>query len=106
MNKLMLGWTTVPTKEVGKDIAQGLLKERIVASVHIEGPITSLFYWNGELEQAEEYKLTIKFPSGKELEIEQWIKRNHPYELPQWVAISVDHVSMEYQNWATKVGIE
>jgi len=100
----MLGWTTVPTKEVGREIAEGLLKERLVACVHIEGPVTSLFYWNEELEQAEEYRLLIKFVSGKEVEIEQWIKRNHPYELPQWIALEVDKVSKEYEAWAKKVG--
>lgn len=102
----MIGWTTVPTKEVGRDIAEGLLKERLVACVHIEGPMTSLFYWNDELEQAEEYKLAIKFTSDKEEEIEQWIKRHHPYELPQWVAVSIDKVSKEYEAWAKKVGVK
>lgn len=106
MNKLMIGWTTVPTKEVGRDIAEGLLKERLVASVHIEGPMTSLFYWNDELEQAEEYKLTIKFAGDKEEEIEQWIKRHHPYELPQWVVVSIDKVSKEYEGWAKKLGVK
>ena len=106
MNKLMIGWTMVPTKEVGREIAQGLLKERLVASVHIEGPVTSLFYWNDELEQAEEFRLSIKFSAGKEKEIEEWIKRNHPYELPQWITVEIDHVSKEYKLWATKVGVK
>lgn len=106
MTKLMLGWTTVPTKEVGRDIAQGLLNAKLVACVHIEGPVTSLFNWNDELEQAEEYRLSIKFPMGNEGEIENWIKNHHPYELPQWFAIEVDHVSKEYQAWATKIGIK
>lgn len=102
----MIGWTTVPTKEVGRDIAEGLLKERLVACVHIEGPITSLFYWNDELEQAEEHRLMIKFVSDKEVEIEQWIKRNHPYELPQWIVVEVDKLSKEYEAWARKVGAQ
>lgn len=102
----MIGWTTVPTKEVGRDIAEGLLKERLVACVHIEGPVTSLFYYNDELEQAEEYRLMIKFVDDKEVEVEQWIKRRHPYELPQWVAVSVDKVSKEYELWAKKMGVK
>lgn len=106
MTKLVIGWTTVPTKEVGRDIAQGLLKERLVACVHIEGPFMALFYWNEELEQAEEYKLTIKFPSGNEEKIEKWLKIHHPYELPQWYTVTTDHVSKEYFQWATKVGIK
>lgn len=54
MSKLTIGWTTAPTKEVGLDIARGLIAAKLAASVQIEGPITALFNWNGELEQAEE----------------------------------------------------
>ena len=106
MSKLMIGWTTVPTKEIGITIANGLVQENLAACVHVEGPFTALFNWNGELEQAEEYKLVVKFASGREEEIEKWLKGHHPYELPQWCCIKTDHTSKEYLLWATKAGLE
>lgn len=105
-SKLTIGWTTVPTKEVGLDIARGLIAENLAACVHIEGPFTALFNWNGELEQAEEHKVVVKFAAGNEEKIEKWLKNHHPYELPQWFTLTADHTSKEYLLWATKTGLK
>lgn len=103
MIKLSIGWTTVSTKEEGLKLARRLVEEGLVACVHIEGPITAIYHWKGKMEEAEEFKLTIKFPDENAVKLEDALKAHHPYEVPQWVVVETSHVSEEYLKWVYEV---
>jgi hypothetical protein len=53
--------TTVPTKDLGKLIAQSLISEKLAACVQLlDGGITSFYEWKGVLEESNEIKIIIK----------------------------------------------
>jgi periplasmic divalent cation tolerance protein len=51
------------------------------------------------VQQDSENLLLIKTLEAKFEELEQFIKANHSYEIPEIVAISAEKVSGNYLNW-------
>lgn len=96
----MIGWTTVSTREEALKLSKSLLEERLAVCIQIEGPVDSLYHWEGQLTQDKEHRIVIKFLENKALPIKSWIEDNHPYDTPQWVAARAADVSEAYLRWA------
>lgn len=99
MGKLMVGWTTVENAEDAERIARALIEQKLVACVQVDSPIQSYYRWKGETHQTTEFRLKIKFPADKEARLIDWLKANHPYEVPQWFAMEANALPA-YLNWA------
>jgi periplasmic divalent cation tolerance protein len=97
---MKIAWTTTETREQAAKLATICVESKLTACVQISGPITSIYTWNGKIEEAIEYRLTFKFPSFKLQALRERVLRNHPYETPQWVAVDTTDVSEAYKTWA------
>jgi periplasmic divalent cation tolerance protein len=91
--------TTTGTKADAGKIARALLEERLAACVQIVGPITSSFWWNGEIEEAEEWLCLIKSSAGMFERLKQAIRAVHPYDVPEILATPVAAGSADYLAW-------
>jgi periplasmic divalent cation tolerance protein len=91
--------TTTATSEDAQRIAAALVQERLAACVQVVGPITSIYRWKGKLQSSEEWQCLAK--SRRELydRIEQAIRRLHPYEVPEIMALAVVAGSPSYLAW-------
>jgi periplasmic divalent cation tolerance protein len=91
--------TTTETKEQAEKIAQYLVETRLAACVQISGPITSIYRWKGKVENTQEWLCLIK--TRKELfnKVETAIKKLHPYETPEIVAVPIVKGTKEYLRW-------
>lgn len=96
---VLIGWTTVSTREQADQLATGLVAERLAACVQIDGPIRSHYRWEGQPEVSEEYRLTIKFTPMRQVELEAWLFARHPYETPQWLVVRAEHTAEKYLSW-------
>ena len=86
-------------KEDAKKIANNLIEKRLAGCTQIIGPITSTYWWKGNVETAEEFLILVK--SRKELyeEIEKAKKEIHPYETPEIIAMPIVEGSKDYLEW-------
>jgi periplasmic divalent cation tolerance protein len=91
--------TTVDAEEVAERLARGIAGARLAACVQIVGPIKSLYWWQGELEDAREWQLVIKTTSARLPALEAYIKANHGYETPEITASEITWGSREYLDW-------
>ncbi len=91
--------TTVQTESQADELAQSLLRTRLAACIQVDGPITSTFRWQGSVCREQEFRCTIKTTSCLLPAIEQHFAEHHPYDTPQFIAISLTHCSTEYQQW-------
>jgi periplasmic divalent cation tolerance protein len=91
--------TTVDTKEHADAIGKKLLGDRLAACVQTEGPISSSYWWKGEIETAEEWRCIIKTTVEKYDEVEQTILSIHPYEEPEIIGLSIASGSPTYLKW-------
>ncbi|TMC18529.1 MAG: divalent-cation tolerance protein CutA [Chloroflexi bacterium] len=91
--------TTVDTKEGAQKIAEILVKSRLAACVHVSGPISSTYWWQGKLEVAEEWVCTAK--TRKELygALEKALQTAHPYAVPEILALPILDGSQSYLDW-------
>jgi len=91
--------TTTETKEQGQAIARHLVAEKLAACVQITGAIESTYRWKGKVETAEEYLCLIKTRTELFAVVEAAIKKLHPYETPEIIAVPIVNGSKEYQQW-------
>lgn len=90
---------SVPSKSLGLDIARALVENRLVACAQLGSPITSVYRWNGKIEEDEEFILTLKTHRELFKKIEEQILSLHPYEVPQIIALKVDSITRPYYEW-------
>ena len=96
---------TCPTDDDTDRLAQGLVEARLAACVQIM-PIRSVYTWEGEIHRDEERLLLIKARTALYPLIEDFITRNHPYEVPEIVRVPVEDGLEKYLNWIDSVSRE
>lgn len=96
---VMIGWTTIATREQAVDLAQQLVASELAACAQVSGPITSVYRWQGRLETSAEYRIAVKFAAARAPAIEAWWRDHHPYENPQWLYCRADGGLEKYLNW-------
>ncbi len=96
---LMIGWTTVETREQADSLARDSVTQGLAACVQIEGPVTSHYRWNERLEETIEFRLCFKFLAEREPSLSTWILNHHPYETPEWITVRAENVSEKYLSW-------
>ncbi|HVA48788.1 MAG TPA: divalent-cation tolerance protein CutA [Pirellulales bacterium] len=91
--------TTTPSKEAAQSIADALLRARLAACVQIVGPIESRYWWQGKLEAAEEWQCLVKSRLDLYARLEEAIRGQHPYEVPEIIATRIEVGSAAYLDW-------
>ena len=91
--------TTTASRDEAERIARSLVEERLAACVQIVGPITSTYRWQGKIETSEEWQCWAKSRGELYAQIEQAIRRLHPYEVPEILAVPVVAGSEGYLKW-------
>ncbi len=99
MTQLIVTFCTCPDKDTAEKIARLLVEANLAACVNILPNITSVYSWKGQVESAEEHLLIIKLPHAGYQALETTIRNNHPYELPEIIAVPVANALPEYINW-------
>lgn len=92
---------TCPDAATARQLAEALVKERRAACVNIVPGLTSVYEWEGRIEAAEEQLLLIKTEADAFDALEAFLKANHPYELPEIIAVPIQHGSVDYLQWIT-----
>ncbi len=91
--------TTTPDRALANTLADKLVNERLAACVQILPQMTSVYYWEDAVQRDEEHLLLIKTRKEKFNEVEQFIKANHTYDVPELVALDPLYISEPYKDW-------
>jgi periplasmic divalent cation tolerance protein len=95
----LLVMTTLPDAEAARSLARRLVEARLAACVNVLAPCLSIYRWRGELQEDGEVPLIIKTHGENYERIENFIRAQHPYELPEVVAIDVARGLPDYLAW-------
>ena len=102
VNQLVVILCTVPDEATAEKLATGLVEGRLAACVSAVPGVKSFYRWQGKIEAETEIQLLIKTRSERFDELAAWISENHPYEVPEIIAIPADRVSDAYLTWAVE----
>ena len=92
---------TAPNEEVGATLARGLVEARLAACVNLVPGIRSFYRWEGAVQDEAEVQLLIKTRSGRFAAVAGWIKANHPYTVPEVIALPIPVGADTYLAWLT-----
>ena len=99
MTEYIQVFTTTDKKENARDIAREIVQKRLAACVQIVGPIASVYWWDNNIEDSEEWLIIIKSRKTLYKDLEEAIKEIHPYEVPEIMALQVIAGSQGYLDW-------
>jgi len=91
--------TTTETKEDAERLAHLLVERELAACVQVLPQITSVYRWQGKVEQAGETLLLIKTTRQTYPYLESAIQQNHKYQTPEIIALPVEAGSDDYLRW-------
>jgi periplasmic divalent cation tolerance protein len=84
-------YTTLPSQEASEQLAKQCLEQKLAACVNIFQQGTSLYFWEGKLEESKECYLMFKTTPTLLAQLKACILKHHPYENPAiltWEAAS------------------
>ncbi|HEY0916886.1 MAG TPA: divalent-cation tolerance protein CutA [Solimonas sp.] len=80
-------------------LARALVEARVAACVNVLPRVVSVYRWQDAVQRDEEALLLIKAPAEGFEALRQAVLAQHPYELPEIVAVNPDVVHPPYLDW-------
>ncbi|MFY9396981.1 MAG: divalent-cation tolerance protein CutA [Desulfomonilia bacterium] len=94
--------TTCPSREEAHRMASLLVGGNLAACVQVT-EITSFYRWKGELNTDPEHLLLIKARKDAYDKIEDTIRAQHGYEVPEIIQVPIDRGFPPYLQWIDEV---
>ena len=92
-------YITTPNKDEALRIGRVLVEERLAACVNIVDGMTSLYWWKGNIEAADETVLLAKTRHSLVEPLIEKVKSLHSYDCPCIIANPIDSANPDYLKW-------
>ncbi len=96
---LILVYVTAPDAATADDLARQLVQARLAACVNRHGPIRSVYWWEGAVQDDEEYVLLIKTRPDLYEKVRDFVLVNHPYQTPPVLRLDVTAANAGFVAW-------
>jgi periplasmic divalent cation tolerance protein len=90
---------TTANAEEAQRIAGVLLNERKAACINIVPGVSSLFWWQGKIDSAEESLLIVKTKASVLSQVVNLVKQHHSYDVPEVIALPIIGGNRDYLEW-------
>ena len=91
--------TTLPSSEEAQRFVKRLVDERLVACGTVVENVTSVYRWEGKVETATEAQVILKTQRLRWDDLLRAVKRLHPYDVPELVALPIETGLQAYLDW-------
>jgi periplasmic divalent cation tolerance protein len=99
MTDCIVAFVTAGSEAEAESIAKTLVEEQLAACVNILSPIRSIYRWEGELIDDQEWLLLIKTRAERFSAVEARVKALHSYQVPEVIALPIVQGSEGYLRW-------
>jgi periplasmic divalent cation tolerance protein len=90
---------TAPDEATAQDLAARVLGEKLAACVTLLPGASSLYYWEGKLEQEYEVQMLFKSERRHQDALLNYLKQHHPYQTPELLVLPVMAGDKDYLLW-------
>ncbi|KPK59948.1 MAG: hypothetical protein AMJ59_08770 [Gammaproteobacteria bacterium SG8_31] len=97
--KVIVAFSTCRDPAQGRALADQLVSSGLAACVNLVPGIVSVYRWQGEVQSDNECLMIIKTTAESTPALQDWILKQHPYELPEFVAVPVCDGLPDYLQW-------
>ncbi|MFC2131340.1 divalent-cation tolerance protein CutA [Bacteroidota bacterium] len=97
--EIRLVYVTTGTIQNAKEIAKILVSERLAACCSIIQNVISVFSWQNNIEERNEYMLIIKTIEKKLNQLEERVLQLSLDEVPEILSNPIDYAHKEYYDW-------
>ncbi len=94
--------TVTGSQEEAQRISNLLIEQRLAACAQVSGPITSTYWWEGEIESANEWAVAAKTTAGKAAACRAAIVEAHSYDVPEVLETPVLGGHPPYLHWVSR----
>ncbi|MFH1725566.1 MAG: divalent-cation tolerance protein CutA [Elusimicrobiota bacterium] len=94
-----IAYLTVPDRKTADALAEGIVKRRLAACVNIVPGVSSVFWWDDKLDRSEELLLVAKTRTALVADLTEYVRRNHPYSLPEVITVDIQEGNQSYLDW-------
>jgi periplasmic divalent cation tolerance protein len=91
--------TTLSSETEARELVRALLEARCIACGTLLPGARSLYHWEGSLKEAAEVVVLLKTAVSKWEALVAAIRKLHPYEVPELLALPVDRGLDTYLSW-------
>ena len=92
-------YSTCPDIESAERISRHIVEQRMAACVNLIPGITSIYTWDGNIQRDQEVLLVMKSTKDRFDDIQNLISDEHPYDLPELIAVPITESSPDYLEW-------
>lgn len=101
-DEVLLVMSTFPDAPIAHHVAQQIVEERLAACANVLPSIKSIYRWEGKVEESEESLVLIKTTVDQFAAVQTTLRRLHPYEVPEIIALRIDHGLSDYLRWVVE----
>ena len=99
MERAVLVYTTWPSIVEAEEAGRAIVERRLAACINILPGIVSHYWWEGQIERAEEVVMIFKTRASLAEAVNAAVKERHSYSTPSVMILPVENVDEVYRAW-------
>lgn len=80
-------------------LGEGLVEAHLAASCSVVPTVHSFYYWEGQLKREHEALLLVKTVESRAQAVQEYVRANHSYELPEILQVAIESGFPDYLQW-------
>lgn len=98
-SNIQMVYVTFPDEESAGRISRRLVEQGLSACANIHGPVTSIFTWNGRVQEDREYLVFMKTSGERMPDVKKLILDEHPYDVPCILSWVIEDGNPDFLDW-------
>ncbi len=94
-----LVYVTMPNRDAALEMAKVVVQERLAACANVLNGMTSVYWWDGQVQNEQEAVLILKTQASLVPILETRIKALHSYDCPCVVSFDIKQGNPDFLNW-------
>lgn len=91
--------TTTDSADTAHELARSGVAAKLAACAQVLGPITSVYWWNGAVDEAREWRVEFKTTAGRSAALREHLRGVHSYDVPEIVSLPIIDGADSYLSW-------